>query len=316
MDGLNPAQQRVVTGLMAAGHERPAFDPGLPARLVDLMEERLAGVAAHLDRGELVVNKTALSQVHTCERWHVAQERDGFAWSPRTACGSVAHKAIELGVFSRDDPSPIDLVDRAIARLVAHAGQEPWTAGPYLVSADPGELAEVRAAAADRVTTFLDTFPPLKKRWRPVVESRARVDLCDGRVVLKGKVDLSVGRREGNTARVLLVDFKGGSPHHTHADDLRFYALLETIRIGVPPFRVASYYLESARWHHEDVSQDLLEAAALRVAEGVTRIVELRVDGREPATSPGPLCGSCTERALCPGAAAWEERTDDLVLAR
>ena len=314
MEALNPAQQRVVSGLMANGQERPEFDGMLAARLLDLLEEGLAGPAERLGKGELVVNKTALSQVLACERWHVAQERDGFAWSPRTASGTVAHKAIELGVFSPDQPPPIVLVERAVDRFVEQAEQQPWGPGAYLAQAGLAELAELRATAAEWVTTFADTFPPLKKEWRPVVESRARVDLCDGRVVLKGKVDLSIGRRQGPKARVLLVDFKGGSPHHTHADDLRFYALLETIRIGVPPFRVASYYLESARWHHEDVTEELLEAAVMRVVDGVRRIVELRVDHREATTSPGPLCGSCVEREVCPGAAAWEERRDDLVL--
>lgn len=315
MDGLNPAQQRVVRELMARGEERPTFDPMLPARLLDLLEERLGDAAARLGRGELVVNKTALSQVHACERWHVAQQRDGFTWSSRTVTGTLAHKAIELGVFSHDQPSPIELVDRAIERLVDQAEQEPWTPGDYLADASAAEVAELRAAAADRVTTFVDTFPPLKREWRPVVESRARVDLCGGRVVLKGKVDLSIGRRDGQVARVLLVDFKGGSPHHTHADDLRFYALLETIRIGVPPFRVASYYLEAARWVHEDITEDVLESAAMRVAEGVARIIELRIDRREPATSPGPLCRSCSERAVCPGAAVWAEMQDEGDLA-
>ena len=310
---LNPAQQRVVDGLMARGEERPAFDPMLPAQLLDQLESGLAPVAERLGRGEIVANKTALAQVLTCERYRQAEEREGFTWSARRAAGTVAHKAIELSVFARDPASPLESVDRAIDRLASAA--EPWGPGSYLAGMDAGEMAELRAAATERVTAFADTFPPLKKEWRPVVEARSRVDLCESRIVLKGKVDLSIGRRQPPLARVLLVDFKTGSPHHTHADDLRFYALLETIRMGVPPFRVASYYLEAARWHHEDVTDDLLRSTAHRVVQGVTKLVELQVDGREAAISPGPACRGCSDRHDCPGARMWEERAEELALS-
>ena len=73
-----------------------------------------------------------------------------------------------------------------------------------------------------------------------------RVDLCDERIVLRGKYDLALGRAQGTEARVLIVDFKTGDRHGSHLDDLRYYALLETIRNGVPPFRVATYYLDAS----------------------------------------------------------------------
>ena len=303
---LNPAQEAVLANLMGTGQERPAFDPLLPARLLDLLEERLAPVVERLGVGELVVSKRLLQQVHQCERMAVADAQQDFAWSARSACGTVAHKAIELSVFCTDDPTPLDLVDRALGRIAD--ADEPWGPAAFLAGADEAERAELRAEANDRVAKFLECFPPLKKRWWPVLESRARVDLCDGKVVLKGKVDLALGRREGDRARILIVDFKTGSPHHGHIDDLRFYALLDAIRSGVPPFRVASYYLDAARWHHEDVTEELLEAAAHRVADGVARWVELVVDHRGPTINPGPACGFCTERHDCVGAQQWNEQ--------
>ena len=127
----------------------------------------------------------------------------------------------------------------------------------------------------------------------------------------KGKVDLSLGRRDGERARILIVDFKSGSPFHGHVDDLRFYALLDAIRSGVPPFRVATYYLDAARWLHEDVTEDLLESAAHRVADGVARWIEITVDKRAPALAPGPACGFCSERPTCSGARVWAEQRDE-----
>jgi hypothetical protein len=308
---LNPAQLRVLAGLMGAGEERPAFDPMLPARLMDLLEAGLAEPAGRLGVGELVIHKHLLNQVHQCEQLTIAEQQEGFAWSPRTASGTVAHKAIELAVFSTDDPSPLELVDRALARI-ADAG-DPWGPADFLARADEAERAELRAEANDRVAKFLDCFPPIKKQWRPVLESRARVDLLERRVVLKSKVDLALGRRDGDRARVLIVDFKSRAPHRTHIDDLRFYALLDTIRSGVPPFRVASYYLDAARWQHEDIDEDVLFAAAHRVVDGAHKLIELLVDKREPTTTPGPSCSFCPQRDDCDGARQWAERDLELV---
>ena len=84
---------------------------------------------------------------------------------------------------------------------------------------------------------FLECFPPLEARWRPVTESRLRADLCDDRIVLSGKVDLTVGRADGLRAGKVLLDLKTGGFAPAHREDLRFYALLETLRTrhAAPP---------------------------------------------------------------------------------
>ncbi|HVF31466.1 MAG TPA: hypothetical protein VM933_00405, partial [Acidimicrobiales bacterium] len=89
--------------------------------------------------------------------------------------------------------------------------------------------------------------------------------------------------------------------------DLRYYALLETLRSRVPPFRVASYDLEAARWQAEDVTAELLFVAAHRVVDGVTKLAELRLGRRAPTTTPGPSCSYCRRRDTCPGAPEWTE---------
>ena len=184
--------------------------------------------------------------------------------------------------------------------------------GAYLRDAPPVELAELRAEAHERVARFIDSFPPLQRTWTPRAEARVRVDLCDDRIVLRAKVDLSLGAPHGTTARVLIVDFKTGAPHATHVDDLRFYALLEAIRSGVPPWRVATYYLDSATFRVEDVSDDLLYQAADRAVDGVTRIVELHLGRRVPAVVPNPACRWCPDRDQCDGAGRWAESRDDI----
>jgi hypothetical protein len=125
-------------------------------------------------------------------------------------------------------------------------------------------------------------------------------------VVLTGKVDLTLGAPQGTTAGRVVVDFKSGNRHAGHADDLRFYALLDTLRVGVPPFRLVGYYLDSGAFTVEDVTEDVLEAAVRRVVAATTKIVELRLGLRSPAETPNPACRWCSRRGDCPGAEAWE----------
>src|SRR5687768_12480638 len=116
----NPAQAEVLAALGARPHERPEFDPRLRAELRDGLERSLAPLVERLPEGEtLWVSKHLLSSVHGCEGLFLAQDEEEFAWSPQTARGTVAHKAIELSVSWRGDPSAGELVDEAIARLIA-----------------------------------------------------------------------------------------------------------------------------------------------------------------------------------------------------
>ena len=62
-----------------------------------------------------------------------------------------------------------------------------------------------------------------------------------------------------------MVDLKTGSAYPEFAEDMRFYALVMTLRFGVPPYRAASLFLESGTWQAEDVTEEILQHAADRV---------------------------------------------------
>lgn len=301
---LTPTQQRVLDEVMGLGQPRPSFDAGLGLSLRDELETALADVADRLGDQQLSVSKRALAEVHACERHHLSHD-GAFSWSVATAAGTVTHKAIELSATMRPAAEPDALVDHALERLGADLD---WGPGAWLAEAGPVERAELRGAVLDRVLKFLDEFPPLKLSWRPRLESALSTGLCADRIWLRGRVDLALGRPRGTTAGVLIVDFKTGRPSPSGADDLRFYALLETLRTGVPPFRVAAWHLDSGQCHAEDVHEDLLASAARRVVDGTRLLFELRVEGREPAIHPGPACGYCAHRDSCEGAQAWAAR--------
>jgi hypothetical protein len=307
-----------MTELFGSGQERPIFDADLGPALRQQLQEALAPIAATLPSDRtLAATKGALARVHTCEGLWVAESGPGFTWSPPTARGVVAHKAVELAVHLRDVPPPLDLVDLAIERLIDAGGD--WGPRSWLLDAPAAELAELRGAAADWVVKFQDTFPPLRRHWRPRLESALTVDLCGGSIALRGKVDLALGRAEGTEARVLIIDFKTGRMQRMHIDDLRFYALLETLRVGVPPFRLATFSLDSGTWVAEDVDEDILFATVRRVIAGVTKLAEIGPLANQPRPaqlSPGPACRWCPAAPECPGARQRRaEGEDDLVLA-
>jgi hypothetical protein len=306
--GLNPAQAEVLAALGARPHERPAFDPRLRHELRERLEERLAPVAARVpDRQSLWVSKHLLGSVHGCEGLFLAQEAEEFTWTPTTARGVVSHKAIELSISWRGDPAPGELVDEAIARLIGGNDR----IADYLGGLAEGERAELHGEAVERAAKFLECFPPLEARWRPVPESRLRADLCHDKIVLSGKVDLSVGRADGLQAGKVLIDLKTGGFAPGHRDDLRFYALVEALRIGVPPRLLATYYLDGGRLQDEVVTEDLLASTVERVVDGAARAVELKHEGAEPRLRPGPPCRWCPRQDDCAVGHTWIEEQSE-----
>ncbi|MEW6153782.1 MAG: PD-(D/E)XK nuclease family protein [Actinomycetota bacterium] len=300
---LTPAQRRVVVELMARDQPRPTFDRSLGDELRARLEGSLAPLAESLD-APLRVSKSALAQVHACESNYLA-ELDWQGWNGATAEGEVTHRAIQLSVALDGEVPPLELVDHAMAEMEA---DERSSLGSFLSELAGPSRGDLRGRAATSVSTFLECWPPLRPKWHPRTELPVRVDLCGGRVALSGKIDLVLGQARGSEARCLFVDLKTGGHYPSHLDDLRFYALVQALRIGVPPFRVASYYLESASFAVEDVTDQTLEAALRRTEEGVARLIEVRAGLRPPEVTPCPRCRYCRARDTCPGAAEWARR--------
>ena len=298
---LNPAQQDLLATLRTGDEPPRTFDADLRHELRAEIEERIGPLVAELPQVPLFLSKHRLSQVHGCEVRFLAEEAESFAWTAATARGTVAHKAIELSLNLRGQSAPLELVDGALTRLA----EDDRSLGDWLRTCSAEEVAELRAEANDRVAKFLECWPPLKVAWRPVPEARVSADLCGDKVRLSGKVDLSIGFARGNVAGKVLIDLKTGMFSPTHVDDLRFYALVETLRLGTPPRRLATHYLDSGRLQPEDVTVDVLYAAVDRTAEGVARIVELHHDGRAPVYRAGPVCRWCPVYDDCPTGQSW-----------
>jgi CRISPR/Cas system-associated exonuclease Cas4 (RecB family) len=294
----NPAQQQVVD-LLGKSSSTTVWDADLAASLRAELADATEDIADRLVDHTLWISKHGLAGLHGCEAHHIASEKT-FEWSVQIARGSIAHKAIELSVHWAGDVPPRTLVDEAIAR-VANSDK---SLGRFIQTLGQGDLAELRGECTDLVSKFGESFPALKPEWWPVTESRSQVDVADGRVVLSGKVDLTLGRHNGMEPTKVIIDLKSGAPRVNHKDDLRFYALLETLKLGVPPRKLATYYLDLARAQPEDVTEPLLRAALARTIDGIHKAVELH-EGRPPITQPGPPCKWCPLAPDCADGIAY-----------
>lgn len=306
---LNPAQQEVLDLLGATPDQRPVFDRNLRVELKAELEAALGWVADHIPADEdLFVSKRAVAQVLSCESKYMAELEGDFEWSIPLARGTITHKAIELSVHWRGEVVPLDLVDEVLAKLefgddnLAH-----WYQG-----IDGTDRAELRSEVNNRLAAFLETWPALKPAWRPAVEAGVRAELAQRKLVLSGKVDLALGRATGNQAGKVIIDLKTGNFSPTHRDDLRFYALLDAIRIGTPPRMVATYYLDRGEFTPEAITEDVLYATVARVTDAVGRIVAVRYGGAEPETRAGPGCWWCPKLEDCPVGTAHVAIEDEL----
>ena len=300
---LTPAQESTLDLLRRSG-EALVFSEAFVKDLREEALETFAHFADRLDGDTIFVTKHTLAGVFGCEAQFLAP--DEFEWTPARARGQVSHRAIQLLINWRGEPEPGELVDEAIARLVnEEKGLTPW-----LESLGQGDLADLRAMSSDHVTKFMECFPPLDARSRPVTESSTQWPV-DGPILLRGRADLTMGKPFERESRKLIVDLKTGRVIARHREDLRFYAIVETLSRQVPPRKLASFYLDAAQPIVEDVTESLLRSTLRRTFDGVNALIELKVEGRPPSKSPGASCRWCPLALGCDEGQTYLRSLDD-----
>ncbi|WP_423918000.1 PD-(D/E)XK nuclease family protein [Candidatus Poriferisodalis sp.] len=313
--GLLPAQQATLDAIRTPSQQRPVYPNDFAVELRQQSEDALAQVvdtARELDSRGLRVVKRDLAGVFGCEARHLADAEVPFEWSVPTARGTVLHKAVELSIHQHFEPT--DGVNAAIERLIA----DDENLGSFLADSSPGERADLMAGCVALLTRFGETFPPMQRSWRPAAEVKARARLCGGAFVLSGKYDLTLGTPAplggpdgSQRAGKVIIDLKTGSRTPTDPEDLRFYALVETLSVGVPPLGVGSFYVAEGRIEHETVTAEVLDSALRRTVDGIGRLVTLRSAEREARRVPGPPCRWCPISADCSPGQEWLSDPDD-----
>jgi len=102
-------------------------------------------------------------------------------------------------------------------------------------------------------------WPALSPTWMPRTAVSMATTLDGGRVHLRGMADLAIGVSHREVPSICLVSIRSTPLHHAHRDELRFLGLIETLRSGVPPFRLATYSTLTGEVLAEAVTEDLLK---------------------------------------------------------
>ncbi len=299
---LTDPQRRTLEQLIGTG-ERPVFSTDLVQRLRDRIEDATRELEG---TDPLWLGKERLSDLERCEGTFaskVAGEGPPFTHSAASAAGVLLHRAIEVEVGSREAVDPHALAIAAAERLCDKEERfaEYWRELSAL------EQDDLLMQAVRGLTLFQGSFPPLRDLRReltPATEAGMRAELLGGVLVISGKIDLLLGapdRLQPMRGTRLAIDLKTGGAYPNYVEDNRFYALLLALRFGVPPYRVASFFLEGGTWQAEDVDEDVLFHAADRVV-AAARAARALQGGRDPTLTPGPWCGWCPRLAVCPAA--------------
>jgi hypothetical protein len=299
---LTDPQRRTLQQLIGTA-ERPVFPADVAQRIRDRIEEAVRG----LDLPDpLWLGKEKLNDLARCEGSflsRLAGEAPPFEHGRASATGVLQHRAIEVVVGAREPLDPHTAAELAAARTLDKEERfaEFWRGLP-----DP-ERDDILMEVVRRTLLFEGSFPPLRELRRelsPATELPIRAELLGGALVVSGKLDLLLGapdRLEPMRATRIAIDLKTGGAYPQYAEDNRLYALILALRFGVPPFRVASFFLEGGTWQAEDVTEDTLFHAADRVIQAARSAASMR-SGREPSLTPGPWCAWCPRAQVCPAA--------------
>lgn len=301
---LNPLQETILDEIRL-----PAGWEPLPAAITDSLEAELTKALSPLKGrftadAQLRITKHMLATVHGCEAHFLAQHAEPFAWNINTVRGTIAHKGIEILL---NLPSPIAPGDLADAAMQSVAENPRESAADFINGLALADRAELRSAVVVYLTTYMECFPPLKSSWKPVVEYPVTFSLFDQSIVLSARMDLVIGV----LGRKVILDIKTGRTLPVHRDDLRFYALVETLRSRRAPRMTGTYSLESARLESEPVTEGMLRAAVKRTAHGAIAVAELLGKDRSPEVRAGAQCRWCPLADTCATGTAYLTRLAD-----
>jgi hypothetical protein len=202
------------------------------------------------------------------------------------ATGQPAPPEEEQGSGDLSDRAVVSGLVHALFRQVVHTGglDDPLAdaleglraTGPHPVVRHVDALSDAaRAALSDEVSShagaLLRLVPRFAPGWMPRTDDHVAIPLAGGRVVLRGAFDLLVGTPRPEVATLCALGLATGGPWVHERRGLHYVALLETLRSGAPPFRLALIETGSGRYGVEDVREEHLRAIASHIAAWLAR---------------------------------------------
>jgi hypothetical protein len=243
---------------------RPLVDATLAGGLREWLEDGVADtVGPFYDRARpLIVDKRSLSAA-----FGPAGHRPGL--SIPLARGALIDVLFRQLVTTGRVDAPME---DGLAGLRVDGRQEALLS--YIEGLPAPDLAALSEEVADQARALVDRWPSLARGWLPRTQERITIPLGGGAVVLCGVIDLVVGVPSRGRASTGLVEVKSGRRMPEHRADVHYYALLETLRSGAPPFRVATYYCATGEIDAEEVTEEVLIASVQRTLDALARLAD------------------------------------------
>ena len=243
---------------------RPLVDATLAGGLREWLEDGVADtVGPFYDRARpLIVDKRSLSAA-----FGSAGHRPGL--SIPLARGALIDVLFRQLVTTGRVDAPME---DGLAGLRVDGRQAPLLS--FIEGLPAPDLAALSQEVADQTRALVDRWPTLARGWLPRTQERITIPLGGGAVVLCGLIDLVVGVPSRGRASTGLVEVKSGRRMPEHRPDVHYYALLETLRSGAPPFRVATYYCATGEIDAEEVTEEVLIASVQRTLDALARLAD------------------------------------------
>lgn len=301
-------RDRIRTELLGMGSPPAPAAPELARELVETILDGTRAAAEELPANQRVVlTKWSINTVGNCEQLYSSESAaaPGAALSPPLVAGLVVHRAI-VACHTHPDRPPDDYVSGAVSAL----RRERRSFDEWWQRANVVEAADAISRATNGVAAWMRDWPPMPSAWAAQFEPT--LDTRLGPLVLRGRPDLSLGApRETSVPSMVIIDFKTSPLHESHAAEARLYALLATIKYGVPPARTAVYSLPTGSWTFPpQVTAAGLRKTAADVIDAAGRVVALMAERGTPLRSPGDWCRWCPVRSECGERDVWENSRD------
>ena len=255
-----------VLALLRDTSARPSFDPGLAGGLRAWLEDAAYGVVA--SRGDLAPPlvlgpRQVLGSAPAPDGAGGDGDRDGVLSEDMVTSRLVYALFRRLVVDGAVDNPLGDALDACRA-------DGPGGAGAAMVAAvealDEPALAALATVLSIHAAHLADLVPRFAAAWMPRTDDRVAIPLAGGRIVLHGVFDLLVGLPRADAASLCALGLCTGGSWARARRSLHYLALLETLRSGTPPFRLALLETGSGRYGVEDVREEHLRALASHLA--------------------------------------------------
>jgi hypothetical protein len=270
----------LLAGLRGEPTRRPRVDPGLAGGLREWLEDELAPLASRRTApgAVLKVDRRMVSDHHPGSTPAAAEEVGlCLAQVRNLLVGTLFRQLVTTGRI--DHP-----LEDALAGLMVTGRGDAVSA--FLASQNAGDRNRLRRQLVADAAQMARHWPALAPAWLPRTAEHLAIPLAGGRIVLSGFVDLVIGTPSKGRASVCLVDLAVGPRRGEQQLGLRFLALLETLRSGAAPARVATFDPTVGEVAAEDVTEGLLCQMVDHVVRQTTQAVQSE-DGPTASVSAG-----------------------------